>query len=264
MQLTSKVFLALLLGHLLADFPLQTDRMVEQKRQGLFIGYFNHALIYYLSSATAVGLFTPVRPIFFRFLAVMLALVVIHLILDWAKISLIRSGKVAETAWTFLLDQVLHAATVAGASWVILPSPWTDLTTATGWLQSPSGGRLMVTAIIYIAVIFGGGYVIRYSTQPLLAQLPTGSSKSPEQLKNAGLYIGWLERFLILTALALKTPALVGFILAAKSIVRFPEIRDARLFAEYFLVGTLLSFAIAVTGGFILSLVLYGTFSLDG
>lgn len=263
MQLTSKVFLALLLGHLLADFPFQTDRLVDQKRQGEVVGYFKHGLIYYLSSATAVGLFTSVWPLSFRFLTGMLALVLIHLILDFAKISLIRNRKIDDTAWTFLLDQVLHAATVAGASWVIIASSWTDLTTAIGWLQSPSGATLMVTAIIYIAIIFGGGYLIRYFTQPLLAQLPTGSSDSPEQLKKAGMYIGWLERFLMLTALALKTPALVEFILAAKPIVRFPEIRDARLFAEYFLVGTLLSFAIAVIGGSILLLVLYGTFSLN-
>ncbi len=47
-----------------------------------------------------------------------------------------------------------------------------------------------------------------------------------------------LERFLVLTALFLQSPAAVGFILAAKSIARYPELKSVR-FAEYFLIGTL-------------------------
>jgi hypothetical protein len=75
------------------------------------------------------------------------------------------------------------------------------------------------------------------------------------------MYIGWLERFLILTALVLQSPATVGLILTAKAVIRFPELKDIR-FAEYFLIGTLLSMSVALIGGLILIKTLYGTLSL--
>jgi hypothetical protein len=68
---------------------------------------------------------------------------------------------------------------------------------------------------------------------------------------NCGCYIGWLERFLVLTALVLQSPSTVGLILTAKSVVRYPELKSLN-FAEYFLIGTLLSVSLAVVGGIIL------------
>jgi hypothetical protein len=75
------------------------------------------------------------------------------------------------------------------------------------------------------------------------------------------MYIGWLERFLILTSLLLQSPATVGLILTAKSIARFPEFKSKR-FAEYFLIGTLLSISIGIVGGLILLKAFYGTLRL--
>jgi hypothetical protein len=113
-------------------------------------------------------------------------------------------------------------------------------------------------AIVYVAVIFGGGYLIRYLTRGLAIDTP---ANSPAHLENAGLYIGWLERLLVITAVALQTPALVGLILTGKSIARFPEFKEAR-FVEYFLIGTLLSIALSVLGGIVLLQLIYGTVSL--
>ncbi len=70
-------------------------------------------------------------------------------------------------------------------------------------------------------------------------------------MQNAGLYIGWLERFLVMTALLLQSPAMVGLIFTAKSIARYPEFKSER-FAEYFLIGTLLSLSLAILGGALL------------
>ena len=80
--------------------------------------------------------------------------------------------------------------------------------------------------------------------------------KTGEQLQNAGLYIGWLERFLVLTALLLQSPAIVGLIMTAKAIARYPEFKSER-FAEYFLIGTLLSISMALVGGAFLSKLLF-------
>jgi hypothetical protein len=64
-----------------------------------------------------------------------------------------------------------------------------------------------------------------------------------------------------LTSLLLQSPATVGLILTAKSIARYPEFKSKR-FAEYFLIGTLLSISIGVVGGLILLKAFYGALRL--
>ena len=108
-------------------------------------------------------------------------------------------------------------------------------------------------------MVFGGGYLIRYLTRNLSAGIET-SGETTEEVENAGMYIGWLERFLVVTAILVQSPSLVGLILTGKSIARFPELKAK--FAEYFLIGTLLSVALAVVGGLVLAKLWYGTISL--
>ena len=72
-----------------------------------------------------------------------------------------------------------------------------------------------------------------------------------------------LEGFLLLTALLLQSPGTAGLILAAKAIARYPECKSEH-FAEYFLIGTLLSFSIAVLGGAILAPVVLGQLRVAG
>jgi hypothetical protein len=70
-------------------------------------------------------------------------------------------------------------------------------------------------------------------------------------LPNAGKYIGWVERILILTFVVGGYEAAVGFLLAAKAVVRYPEIKEGTKshFAEYFLIGTLTSVGLALVAG---------------
>ena len=54
----------------------------------------------------------------------------------------------------------------------------------------------------------------------------------------------------------------LGLVLAAKSIARFPELGKSERFAEYFLIGTLLSLLVAIFGGIVLLKVLTGRVTL--
>ena len=64
----------------------------------------------------------------------------------------------------------------------------------------------------------------------------------------AGKYIGILERILILTLTVTGNISAISVVFAAKSIARFSELSNKQ-FAEYYLVGTLLSFLLALAGG---------------
>jgi len=48
----------------------------------------------------------------------------------------------------------------------------------------------------------------------------------------------------------------IGYIFAAKSIARYPEMKDGTHFAEYYLIGTLTSISIAFFGGLLLKYLL--------
>lgn len=75
-------------------------------------------------------------------------------------------------------------------------------------------------------------------------------------LADAGLRIGWLERFLMLSAFLVQAWAALGLVLAAKSVFRFEDLRKGRRHAEYFLIGTLVSLSQVVLFGILLKLIL--------
>ena len=58
---------------------------------------------------------------------------------------------------------------------------------------------------------------------------------------------------MILTAVYSNNLSLVPMLLTAKSIIRFPEASEqGKRFAEYYLIGTLTSFLLAIATGFII------------
>ena len=71
--------------------------------------------------------------------------------------------------------------------------------------------------------------------------------KMNDDLPNAGKLIGITERFLILTFIFLQQFEAIGFLLAAKSILRYKNDDDNNTIkTEYVLIGTLLSFGLTL------------------
>src|SRR5690606_12358123 len=67
-------------------------------------------------------------------------------------------------------------------------------------------------------------------------------------IKEAGKYIGMLERLFIFIFIITSFWEGVGFLLAAKSIFRFGDLKENKelKLTEYILIGTLISFGMAV------------------
>ncbi|MDR3749512.1 MAG: DUF3307 domain-containing protein [Acidobacteriota bacterium] len=259
MQTVFRIFLAFLLAHLLADFPLQSEAMVVGKKQGCALFYVQHAAIHLVVLLGLLRAFTNLSLGSWNTL-LLVSYVVIHVACDVMKTWLVKRRGFRDSAGLFLLDQAFHLATIVAMTWVFTRVRWTDIKAAASWTETKQLQVLLV-AVLYVVVIFGGGYLVRYLTRSLTVQLPRTEGGSPEELRNAGLYIGWLERFLILTAVMVQSPALIGLILTGKSIARLPELKGPR-FAEYFLIGTFLSISLALVGGIVLSRLLFGTSSL--
>jgi hypothetical protein len=249
-------FLSLLLAHLLADFPFQPEWIARSKGKRAWPTIV-HGLCHYVTAWVCLALFA--RTSFLTaFHQLLLAVYVLtHLTIDAIKLWLTSRNRIHENGVSFVVDQIAHVLTIAIAAMALAGSGISEVFAR---LHFSPQFRLhfLVAAIVYVGIVFGGGYLIRYLTKGLAKGVAT---EAPEQLRNAGLYIGWLERFLVITAIAVQSPALVGLILTGKSIARFPELKEAR-FAEYFLIGTLLSTALALCGGLVLAAMLFGTLSL--
>jgi len=263
MQTFLRFLLAVYLGHLLGDFVFQSRSLVHRKQAGKPSGYLVHGIVHYLSAAGVVGFFLPGSILSVRTHLIVIGLTLAHLLIDFIKINLTKRA-IPDNWAAYVADQLLHLATIVVAAWLLAPGlPLSAMMQAWQGVRLVRGGVLAVP-IVYIVVVFGGGYLIRYLTRSLAEGIRDHSpERSSEQLQNAGLYIGWLERFLVVTALLLQSPAMVGLILTAKSIARYPELKSER-FAEYFLIGTLLSVGIALLGGALLSKILFGQVRMGG
>jgi hypothetical protein len=264
MQPLLRALLAIYLAHLLTDFVFQTHHLVEQKRRGKSAAYLRHGLIHYLSAVIITGFVLSGSLFSLRTHLVIAALTLVHLLIDLAKIRLARKYPVCDGSWAYVGDQLLHFLTVGLAAWMLAPIvPFSELSAPFQEARAIPN-KFLAVPVIYVGVVFGGGYLIRFLVRFLAEGVKSHShEKNSEQLQNAGLYIGWLERFLVVTALLLQSPATVGLILTAKSIARYPEFKSER-FAEYFLIGTLLSISMALLGGALLAKLIFGHIRFSG
>jgi hypothetical protein len=121
--------------------------------------------------------------------------------------------------------RILHAASPAPGSWL----------SARAWV--------ILVAILLLWDFEGA--LVGEATRRWRAEI---KGRSENELAAAGLWIGRLERFLILLFVLGDHFEAIGFLVAAKSIFRFSsaEHSDRRKESEYFLVGTLLSFTLAL------------------
>jgi hypothetical protein len=105
----------------------------------------------------------------------------------------------------------------------------------------------LATGYLYVA---GRGVVLIRSILELPSlQMRRDEDRTTGAIEVArGRAVGALERALALTLILLGEYSAVGWIIAAKSLARFKQLED-REFAEYFLVGTLASFLLAVLVG---------------
>jgi hypothetical protein len=267
--MTIRAVLALYLAHLFTDFVFQTSHLVQQKKNDRAIGYFKHGAIHYICALLAAACFLPGTAFSLRFQLVAIGLTFVHLLIDFCKIQLSKSRPAADTALAFIVDQFVHVITIVWAACLMEQTPLATVARGTLQLIRGNSDRILFLLVVYIVVIFACGYLIRFVTKPLMRHIGLGSThthdsppqETPAQLSNAGMYIGWLERFLVLTALLLHSPATVGLIIAAKSAARFPQFHREQ-FAEYFLIGTLLSICTALVGGVLLMRVFFGNFVL--
>lgn len=243
------LLITLLAAHFLGDFLFQSDTLSEAKRESKSYLLLHTSIVAGLSYALC-GIW-DLWPIF-------MVIFVTHILLDGLK------GH-SQKWQSFLLDQAGHIAIIFALSWFLILYPLPDslmfLTTrplpTSHWLNifGPFYNKFLVVSSAFVAAVLGGAILVQLYVDPLLQQM---SNRESQGLKGAGKKIGQLERTLILIFVLVGEITAVGFLVAAKSIFRFGELRNSqkRKEAEYIIVGTLASFLIALVIGYAACVVL--------
>lgn len=223
-----EIFIKIFTAHLIADFALQWSAMLGDKQRRKFRSPY-----LYLHSAIH-GVLTLLLLMDLSYLYGVLAIVLTHTIIDGLKLSL--QTKENERA-LFFLDQLAHIAILAGVA------AWYQPFDLRPMIEAPSfqAHLLFVVYLTFPASIVIQKVFLRW-------ELPDSVSTS---LEGAGSYIGIIERLIVYGAVVTLNWNVIGFMLAAKSIFRFGDMREAhdRKYTEYVFVGTLLSFVSAIVCG---------------
>ena len=226
------ILVKLILAHILGDFLLQPNSwvMAKEEKKGFAWQLYAHVLIHGLLILLLLFNITDWK------LAVIIAFS--HLIIDYVKLKFqTESSKIT---W-FITDQILHliAILILGLYWqnnekllfdFLLSDTFIILATAVLFLTQP------------VSIILG--ILVKPWSDAL-------SNEKEQSLKNAGRYIGILERLLVFLFICTNHFEAVGFLLASKSVFRFGDLKESkeRKLTEYILIGTLLSFGIALLVG---------------
>lgn len=223
------IFFPLILAHLLGDFVLQPNSWVlDKERKRLKSKYlYIHVLIHTVLS--------------FLFLWnvelwwVALVVGITHFIIDAAKLTFqnIKTKKI----W-FFADQLLHIAVILGLSFYFKEFDFE-------FLHSQKFLKVLVGTVF---LTMPASIIIKILLSSWTPASTDQNTLQTESLSSAGKYIGILERLLVFTFVMVNHWEGVGFMVAAKSIFRFSDLAQAkqRKLTEYVLIGTLLSFGMAV------------------
>ncbi|MCB0459511.1 MAG: DUF3307 domain-containing protein [Flavobacteriaceae bacterium] len=236
METNILILLQLLLAHVLTDFVFQTEKMVKHKRKHkakswyLYVHSVLAGMLTYLFLQQWGGLLVP------------MIIMVSHFFIDLWKLN-----QKKDNLKYFVIDQVFHL--------VVIVFVWLYLIKGFGSVFPEIAAfftsiEKLAIVIGYLVVIFPVGFIIGKATERWQKEIARVEEQT--SLKKAGRYIGIFERILVLTFIISSNFSAIGFLIGAKSILRFSDSKGARKQTEYVLIGTLMSFSICIFVGLLL------------
>lgn len=251
------ILIRLIVAHLLSDFVFQSRRWAEEKdAKGFRSGYlYLHILVTGLTALLLVG--------DIRWLLPILGITLLHGLLDGLKSGVNQRFFARQSPiYLFVADQVMHLL-IIGVVWIFVTHQFNQLTTGLTLLVHNQQfwlyllGYTLVT--VPMAVLIGKiteAWSVELNAPPSAQTAPLSRGRADKPgLQNAGKWIGIIERILILTFVLNLQFAAIGFMLAAKSVFRFGDLKDSKDHqkTEYIIIGTFLSFMLSILTGIVLN-----------
>ncbi len=244
-SITNPILIVMIIGHLIGDFYLQSDKLVEKRKTG--IGYlFLHSLIYAICMSTVVLLCIPIS---IESIKLSASLSLVHLMIDLVKhiISSIynkhnqnaQNSKIFNIL-VFFIDQALHIISIGFCYKFICPNM-----IARSFLQY----NINTISSSPLVIILGILLILR-PVDIIISKLVFETQSTDK----TGKIIGYLERIIIFILLQFGAYSSIAFVLTAKSIARFKAIEENEGRAKYYLIGTLISTSSVIIISFVLGL----------
>jgi len=218
------------IAHLLADFYFQPQKWCDMKERNILSKpCLYHTLIVFICSWALSGMVS------FGWAALFIAL--FHLVADVAKSVLFKKG--VGRKYLFFIDQILHIVLISSVVYLFFRIE--EIHFPYFILENDVFILFALIACTKPANIFFRNFMETYHI--------IHRQEENNTLLQAGRVIGSLERLISFVLILFDQFAAIGFIIAAKSILRFRDTDTAK--TEYLLIGSLLSFGIAIFFGVI-------------
>ena len=235
------ILIRLVLAHILADFFLQPDSWVHRKWKGQIRDnrFWMHIGV--------VGLTTYLLLMQWSNWQVPLIIMLSHAAIDSIKVAIGRDNTRA-----FVLDQLAHLLSIL-LVWFGFVQGWEVLNIF--WEINKENERVWLVVTGYLINTMPLSVLIRYLTTRWSREVGEKDiTQENSGLREAGKYIGITERILVFTFIISGEMRAIGFLLAAKSVFRFGDLKDSsdRKKTEYILLGTLISFTTSILLGLLI------------
>ena len=232
------LFIKLLLAHLLGDFIWQPNSWVTDKE------IKKHKSIYLYFHILLHGVLAAILVWEISFIPYAVLIAITHGIIDVIKLNFQKPK--TKRIW-FIADQIAHILILIGV--VLL---YQNKSIINFWQDNEFW--ILLTGILFITKPVS--IIIKIIIS--IWSPENENAHADNSLAHAGNYIGILERLFVFSFILTGHFEAIGFLLAAKSIFRFGDLQEAkdRKLTEYVLIGTLISFGIAILTGLIVQALL--------
>lgn len=229
------VLIKLLLAHIIGDFVLQTPKWFKDKTE------YKWMVVKVCANALIHGLMILIIFWDLTYWSMSVFIVAAHLLIEGIN-KWFLSGK--SITVSFFVKQFSHILIIL-ILWNLYYNPFTD------WHGFINNSLIWAYATAMIFVTVASGIIIKHLLKPWTKDLFNNEKNSLNTLPNAGYYIGMLERLFVFIFIVSGRWEAMGFLLAAKSVFRFGDLKEAKdvKLTEYILIGTLLSFGMAMLSG---------------
>ncbi|QAA82963.1 DUF3307 domain-containing protein [Aequorivita sp. H23M31] len=230
----SEFLLLQFIAHLCLDYFFQTDKLAKQKNA---IGFKSPFLYWHALTCFILSWLFSLQLSFVLGAAI---IAITHFLMDGFKHHLNNSKLFGRYA--YFIDQAGHLVIMVIV--VLLFKKWYGIEPS---IEVSLNLTYLLIITAYLVCLKPANIFIKEVFKATEIQV-----SSDNEMPNAGKVIGVLERILTLTFIIVSQYSAVGFLIAAKSILRYRP--DETLKTEYVLIGTMLSFGIAVIAGIIINL----------
>lgn len=231
-----KYLLFLGIGHILGDFYLQSTKKSGKKSES-FSDVLWHALQYYIAFLlTAIPIFGTDMILAATYASA------IHMLIDTVKYLILRKKKISKDYVVFLMDQGFHIL-----SFFILADVMYRWNFTIQYLREISYWMSLFhcdseNVVKWLLAILLMDRPVNVFIQSFLGEYrPKTDDTIIRADRKAGRKIGTIERLIMLLFLSKDQFVAIGFVLTAKSVARYDKITKDEKFAEYYLLGTLVS-----------------------